>query len=260
MFRRTVQLILAACLLTATAWAADDPFTGKWRLDPAQTQLPPDTMKVQSAGGNKYTFIFVEPNSETIAVDGTDQPGIFHTTLSVTVQGPRVWKVVRKNDGHTLLTGIWTLSDDGATLHDDYTEYRTSDSTFSVDYLYKRTAGDSGFPGTWQSTSATVKSPYEIQIQPYATGGLSIVDPVEGATKSVKFDGQDYPGAGPNADPDTVFSGRRVSGQLLELTDKYKGKVRDTEDFQLSPDLKTLTVTRRSSPQDPPTILVFDRE
>jgi hypothetical protein len=259
MFRRALQLLLALCVITGTSWAADDPFAGKWKLDSARSRFP-DTMKVEAAGANKYTFIFAAPNTETIAVDGTDQPGIFGTTLAVTVEGPRVWKVVRKRNGRMLLTGIWTLSEDGGILHDEYSESRPDGSTFSVDYRYQRTAGSTGFPGTWVSTTETVKSPYEIQIEPYETDGLSVVDPVEGVTKSVKFDGRDYPNAGPNADPNGSSSGRRVSGRLLELTDKEKGKVQDTEDLQLSPDLQTLTVTLRPAGAAKPNVLVFDRE
>src|ERR1700723_3675815 len=109
-------------------------------------------MKVESGSANKYTFIFSEPNTETVAIDGTDHPGISGTTLSVTEQGPRVWKVVRKSQGRTLLTAIWTLSEDGRTLHDSFTQYRHDGSPFTVDYLYQRQAGGSGFAGTWQST------------------------------------------------------------------------------------------------------------
>jgi hypothetical protein len=260
MLKRTLQLLLAVCIVTGTSHAADNPFAGKWKLDSSKSKLPADTMKVESAGANRYTFIFAPPNSETIAVDGTDQPGIFHTTLSVTVQGPNVWKVVRKSNGRTLLTGIWTLSPDGATLHDEYTEYRPDGSLFSVDYLYQRKAGDSGFAGTWESTTEIVKSAYEIQIQLFQGDGLSLIDPVAGVNKNMKFDGKDYPNSGPNASPDMQSSGRRISDRLLELTDKNKGEVQSTDDLQLSPDLHTLTVTQHPADHGTPTILVFERE
>jgi hypothetical protein len=130
MLKRTLQLLIAVCIVTGTSQAADDPFAGKWKLDSSRSQFPADTMKVKSGGANKYTFIFSEPNTETVAIDGIDQPGISGTTLSVTEQGPRVWKVVRKNKARTLLTAIWTLSEDGGTLHDSFTEYRPDGSPF----------------------------------------------------------------------------------------------------------------------------------
>ena len=260
MLKRILQLLIAICIVTGTVQAADDPFTGRWKLDSSRSQFRPDTMKVESGSANKYTFIFSEPNSETVAIDGTDQPGISGTTLSVTEQGPREWRVVRKSKVRTLLTAIWTLSEDGGTLHDSFTEYRPDGSPFTVDYLYLRKAGDSGFAGIWQSTSEVFVSPYEIQIQPYQSDGISLIDPVAGINKSLKFDGTDYPNSGINASPGMLSSGRRISDHRLELTDKLKGQFQSTDDFQLSPDLKTMTETQHPADQGKPIILVFKRE
>jgi hypothetical protein len=254
------KLLIVICIITGTSWAADDPFAGKWKLDSSQSELPADTMKVKLVGANKYTFIFSEPNAETIATDGTDQPGISETTLSVTAQGPRVWEVVRKRKGRTLLRAIWTLSEDDKTLHDAFTEYRPDGSPFTVDYLYLRKAGESGFAGTWQSTSEVYVSPYEIQIVPYQGDGFSLIDTVAGVDKSLKFDGKDYPNSGPNANPDMLSSGRRISDRRLELTDKLKGRVQSTDDFELSPDLQTLTETQHLPDGGKPIIFVFKRE
>jgi hypothetical protein len=215
---------------------------------------------VESGGANKYTFIFSEPNTETVAIDGTDQPGIFDTTLSVTEQGPRVWKVVRKREGHPIVSAIWTLSEDGGTLHDLFTGYQPDGSPFTVDYLYLRKAGGSGFAATWQSTKEVFVSPYEIQIQPYQGDGFSLIDPVAGIDKSLKFDGADYPNSGASASPGMLSSGRRISDRRLELTDKVKGKLQSTDDFQLSPDLQTMTETQHPADQGKPIILVFKRE
>jgi hypothetical protein len=254
------KLLVAICIITGTSWAADDPFAGKWKLDSSQSRFAADTMKVEFASAHKYKFIFSEPNAETIAIDGTDQPGIFDTTLSVTEQGPHVWKVVRKRKEHPIVTAIWTLSEDGETLHDSFTGYQPDGSPFTVDYLYQRRAGGSGFAGTWQSTSEVFVSPYEIQIRPYQGDGFSLIDPVAGIDKNLKLDGKDYPNSGLNANPDMLSSGHRISDRLLELTDKLKGMVQSTDDFELSPDLQTLTETQHLPDQDKPIILVFKRE
>jgi hypothetical protein len=258
--KHAFMLLIAICIITGTSRAADDPFAGKWKLDSSQSEFPADTMKVQSAGANRYTFIFSEPNAETIATDGTDQPGLSGTTLSVTARGPRVWEVVRKSKERTLLRAIWTLSEDGKSLRDLYTGYQPDGSPFTVDYLYLRKAGESGFAGTWQSTSEVFVSPYEIQIRPYQGDGISLNDPVAGVDKDLKLDGKDYPNSGPNATPDMQSSGHRISDRRLELTDKVKGKVQSTDDFEVSPDLQTLTEKQHIPDQAKPIILVFKRE
>ena len=56
-FKRTLQLSLAAWLTTGALWAASDPFVGKWKLDPSQSKET-DQMKIEVAGPNRYVFDF----------------------------------------------------------------------------------------------------------------------------------------------------------------------------------------------------------
>jgi hypothetical protein len=266
MFKRTFQLLLVACLASGTLRAADDPLAGKWKLNPSRSKFT-DQMRVEAVGPNKYAITFVEPAlgsglTDTVVADGTDQPAVFGTTLSVAIEKPAAWKVVRKSDGHMLLTAIWKLSEDGNTLADAFTGYRADGSTLRQDFVFKRTAGTSGIPGTWESTSEKVDSDsvYEFQIEPYEGGGLSFITPTAHEIQNMRFDGKDYPDVDPNAVPDSASSGRRLNEQALEMTDKIKDKVIDTRKIELSPDLKTLTMTIRPVGQNRPNILVFERQ
>src|SRR5215467_5818433 len=126
MFKRNLQLLLVAFLLMGTLWAATDSFVGDWKLNPSKSNLT-DVMKVESLGGNKYAFDF-GGGAERILIGGTDQPGVYGTMLSVTVEGADTWKVVRKKDGRIMLTGTWKLSQDGKTLRDNYTEFDSNGS------------------------------------------------------------------------------------------------------------------------------------
>ena len=266
MFKRTVQLLLVACLATGTLRAANDPFAGKWKLNPSKSKFT-GQMRVEVVGPNKYAITFVEVGlgsgiTDAVVADGTDQPAVFETTLSVSIEKPDAWKVVRKSNGHTLLTAIWKLSEDGNTLGDAFTGYRADGSTLRQDYVFKRTAGTSGFPGTWESTSEEVDSDsvYEFRIEPYEGDGLSFVTPAARETQNMRFDGKDYPDAGPIVVPNSVSSGRRLNEHTLEMTDKIKDKVMDSRKIELSPDLKTLTMTIRPVGQNKPNILVFERQ
>ncbi|HEY3645964.1 MAG TPA: hypothetical protein VGM16_11555, partial [Gammaproteobacteria bacterium] len=86
MFKRSSLLVIAASLVSCAAWAADAPFVGAWKLDAGKSQLT-DQMKVEDAGGNRFTFDF-GAGPETVTADGTDQPGYGGTTLAVTIEGP----------------------------------------------------------------------------------------------------------------------------------------------------------------------------
>jgi len=120
--------------------------------------------------------------------------------------------------------------------------------------------GASGFPGTWESTTAQVNSAFEVQIQPYQDDGLSFIYPGAVMTKSMKFDGKDYPGLGSNVRAGYTPSVHRVSAQTLQMTDKMNGKLFDTQQIEHSPDHQILTITTSIPGRAKPNVMVFHRE
>ena len=245
MLNRILKLLLLTCLATGTLWAADDPFVGKWKINPSNSKIT-DEMKVEAVGENKYAFTFVPGAVDTIVADGADHPTPDGTTLSVTVEGPNNWKVVRRKDGRMIISAIWTLSADGKTLVDDFTQYPPDGSPIKVRLTCQRSAGSSGFTGTWDSVSSSgLDSNIELEIRPYQGDGLTLISPVAGGTQNIKFDGKDN---------------RRVDQRSLELTNTSKGQTRVTQ-IEVSADLKTLTINiYLASAKQLGTILVFDRE
>jgi hypothetical protein len=137
-------LLLAGCLATCGLCAAHDPFVGKWKLNSSRSKIT-DEMNVEPVGTNKYALTFSGTDPETVVADGTDQPAVFGTTLSIAVKDPNTWQVVRKKDGRMLISAIWKLSEDGETLTDAFTGYDRKGVASTTDYVYKRTAGHSGF-------------------------------------------------------------------------------------------------------------------
>src|SRR5579863_8481156 len=102
MLNRAFPLLLVVSVVTGTLWAASDPFVGKWKVNPSKSKLN-DEMKVEVAGANRYAITFAPGFVDTIVADGSDQPGLQGTTLSITVKGPNHWEVIRKMKGRTLL-------------------------------------------------------------------------------------------------------------------------------------------------------------
>jgi hypothetical protein len=259
MLRHTIPVFLVTFLAASAVWAANEPFVGEWKLNPSKSKLT-DQMKVESVGGNKFAFDFGAGSDETIVPDGTDQPGLADTTLSVSIEGPDSWKVVRKQQGRVVLTAYWKLSKDGNTLTDDFTQFGPNGSRTNVNYVYQRTAGTSGFAGTWESSSEKLNSVYVIKVQPYEGAGLSFINLSQGITRNVTFDGKAHPLAGPNAPAGATSSARRLNEHTLEITTRVNDKVAGLQEDTLSLDGKTLTVGARAVGRTVPNILVFDRE
>ena len=253
--RNSLSLAIV-CLAAGTLWAVDDPFLGKWKVNPAKSVLM-DEMKVTSLGGNKYSFDFGVGSPETIVADGTDQPGSSGTTMSTTIISPNEWRGVRKKDGKVKISAIWTLSQDGNTLHDDFTYFTDDGKESHLMYVYERAGtGGSGFAGDWVSRSGKVDSEIGLEIQTYGSDGLSFSSPGLGLALKVKLGGNDDASAGPKAAPGSTFSGRRVNQRSVELINKAQ-----TIQYEVSTDLTTLTMTVRPAGEgELKNILVFDRE
>ena len=246
-------IMFVATVAASTFWTANDPFVGHWKLDVSRSTIV-DDMKVENLGPNKYAFNFENSPTETIIADGTDQPGLSGTTLSVKQADDRTLSVIRKQDGKVIVSAHWKLSPDGRTLRDAFTALQDDGSNLSTDYVYRRTAGTSGFAGAWESTTKPMGLKLEMDIHPYGNEGLSFTS--LGSKKSVTFDGRDHPAEGAK---DVTFSGRRHGARAMDYTEKNAGEVAHLRAFQLSPDGRTLTETLRTPGHSVPDVFVFQR-
>src|ERR1700761_1994105 len=252
--KRVVALMVFATMAIGAAWAAENPFLGQWKMNSAKTRTP-DEMKIESQGGNKFAFNF-GPGAETITVDGTDQPGVGGTMLSVKADGPDTWIVERKQNGKLLIHATWTLSKDGSTLTDNFREFVSAETTLSVDYVYQRHGAGEGIAGDWQSIKETWNTPIILTVRPYQGDGLSFSIPAELDTKNAKLDGKEYP------DPiaNLTTSIQPVDERNLQMTNKYGGSILDTREIAVSADGKTLTLTVHTPGKHEPDVMVFDRQ
>ena len=98
-----------------------------------------------------------------------------------------------------------------------------------------------------------------MEIRPYEGDGLSFISSTGGPANNVKFDGKEYPPAGASPAAGSATSARRFGDHSIELTKKLKGKIVETREITISPDLKTLTMTRHLVDQRVPNVLIFDR-
>ena len=123
----------------------------------------------------------------------------------------------------------------------------------------KRVSGGPGIAGVWESTTDQFTA-VDWEIKGWGGDGLSFVTPAEKEHLDVKFDGKEYPDHGPRAAPGAASSAKRVDSNTIQLTDKLKGKVMDTQELKVSDDGKTLTATIHNAGVDKPMILVYEKQ
>ena len=255
--KRILAILPAVCLATSMASQAQSPFIGQWKFDSSKSRTP-DEMKVQSKGGNKYTFDF-GGGVETILADGTDQPGLQGTLLSAKQEAPDTWIVQRKKDGKLMLRATWKLSADGNTLTDYYREFEPDGSTLSLDYVYQRTGGGSGFAADWQSIQETRNTPLSMEVKAYEGDGLSFNTPAQHRPENVKFDGKDYPEEGPRLPAGMTVSAKMTGPRSITAVTKLNGTAFDSEDWEISADGQTFTYTQLDVGSTDPAVIVLHR-
>jgi hypothetical protein len=251
---------IATSLTAAFAQTSDNSFGGKWKLNPEKSQLSGLTYEVQDAGKDKITFKFGD-TSETVSLNGTPHTTRYGNTWQITRKDDKTFHWVQKRSGKTTSDATWTVADDGATSTYDNTETKADGSTSHDVVTLKRTEGNGpGLIGTWQSTDIKIGTPDTMEITKSGTDGYTMMNPAYKAETKFKTDGKEYTPKGPRVAPGLTVSAKEAGDNKLELTYKLKGKVTETDNWELSSDGKTLTETITFPGEDKQEVDVFERE
>jgi hypothetical protein len=235
--------ILLSCslllLVANAAWAADSPWVGTWKLDPAKSQLAGDTFTYSKGPGALLHF-----SDGVVAydfgTDGKEYKAAYDRSVKWTQTGPNSWDSVVTRNGKVLGKTQHTLSADGKTLTVHYTGTRADGAPFDDQDVYTRTSGGDGLLGSWKSVKVgTSGGPQTFIISSPAPGILHYDVPELRAHTEGPLDGTDRPLVGGNT-PD----GMTISLKLLSPTTiKYVMKVNGKEDNE---GVQTLAADARS--------------
>jgi hypothetical protein len=256
---RILTLLALAAITGVRAGAADDPFVGKWKLNPEKSQFAGLTYKIEDAGEGKHRFSFGD-DSETMALDGKDHPTKYGNTWAISKTGENNWKFTQKRDGKVVANETWTISDDGQSFTIKQENKRPDGSTSRNETKMKRTEGSSGLVGTWESTEVKISSPTTMEIAKWMADGYSMSNPTFKERADFKLDGKQYAEKGPRVAKGTMLSGKQIDDHNIELTYKLKDKVVETDRWELSADTKTLTNTISFPGENKNEVDVWDRK
>lgn len=223
--------------------AADNPFIGKWKLDPGKSDFRGATIKYEDAGNGEIRFT-EGAMSYTFSTDGKQHPGMFSSDVVTGKQvGPKEWEQSIRRKGRVLQTIRSTTSDDGATLTEVTKGTRPDGSSFVNTATYERVGSGSGITGEWKSKGEQQSSPGTVEFAENGPDGVSFILPNSKARCDLKLDGKDYTAKGPTVPSGITIAMTKTGDRSMDFTEKSKGKPIIKSTFTVSDDGRTMTRT-----------------
>jgi hypothetical protein len=251
-FRALCILGLAAASLAA----ADAPYIGKWKLNPAKSQLTGETVTVEKMPDGTIhqqqgDFVF------SFKLDGKEYPMPDGSTTAWKVVDANTWDRVDRAKGKVAVTSRLTLQGDIVTI--TYHATKPDGGTLDGSSKWKRVSGGPGFYGKFKSTEQN-SAFSNMELTANGADGVSFRFPDDGSMCDAKLDGKDYPVTGPQAGGKETFSLKKTGARSIEITEKLDGKPMGVDKFVVSADGKTLTDEGTPASTKEITKAVFDRQ
>ncbi len=252
-------LVALAFAFTATLLAAENPFAGTWKLNPAKSKFTGDTMKFErtasgairnSGSGLSYTF----------NVDGKEYKGPLDEAVVWKQIDDQTWETTYKQKGVLLSTDTSKLSPDGKTLTVVSKGTKPNGEAFQDTVVYERISAGKGLLGGWRDKEVKISSPRALEIKPSGQDGIVFTSVGYKWTFEAKFDGKDYPVTGPTVPAEMAVSLKRTGPRSFDLLARKSGKPLARETYTVSPDGRTLTVVGSAVAVHEPYTAVFERQ
>jgi len=255
-----VATALAVLLALATSLAAaESPFAGTWKFDPAKSKLTGDTMKFEktpegeirwSGSGLTYTF----------KVDGKVYKGPFDEAVVWKQINDTTWQTTNTEKGVLLSTNTLKLSPDSSTLTVVSKGTKPSGEAFEDTTVYQRTDGDKGLMGGWRDKQAKFSSPETVVLAPSGKDGLLFKTTGYQQTCDAQFGGKDYAVTGPTTPDGITMALTHAGPRSFRVVFKKDGKPLFRETYTVSQDGRTLTVTGSAIAVNEPYTEVFEKQ
>jgi len=238
------KLMLTLVLLAPSMLLAQSPFDGTWmtKLDTAKFPTKPDRFVLNNG---MYECLTCVPKI-AVKADGTDQKVTGHPyydTVAAHVVNASQLEIIEKKDGKTMFSGTQTLSSDGNTLTEKFTD-NTEAQAVTGELTYSRAekgpAGSHPLSGAWRVQKVNNISNNGLTVTYQGTAdGLKMSDP-NGASYDAKFDGKFVPVNGDIGH--TMVSLKRINANTIEETDQRNGKIVGVNRMTVAPDGKSIHV------------------
>lgn len=255
---RPVVCAFALAGLAAAVFAADPPYAGTWKLNPAKSDFGQTTVSYEEMAGGRMK-VTADGQSYTFKPDGKEYPTPWGNVAAWKAVGPSTWEVTSKVNDKVVGTATLKLAADGKTLAVDSRSIKATGETSDDSAVYERQAGGPGLAGKWKTKNVKIGSPGTLEIAASGAEGVTLTFVEEKGSCSAKFDGKDHPATGPIWPAGWTCAAAKSGATALDVTWKKDGKVMFKETFTPSADGKTLTDVGAATAAEKVTA-VYDRQ
>ena len=256
----TLAVAVASTLL-AVAMSAQSalPFLGRWKFNPAKSDLQTTRLVLAQAASGEMTMT-MGGTSYSFRVDGVERPSVLGSTAIWTQTSPRTWRTVYRMAKTDNNIDTYTLSEDGKTLtmKTNYLVPKPFDQTI----VFSRASGGPGLAGVWQTKTVQTESLLEMSSTDGKT--VTVAWPSFGGRAVMSLDGREAPLTGPptSVPPGMTASLKTTGPRAFDLAMKMNGANLTTGHFTVAADGKTMTADTitGSGPTEERSKSFFDRQ
>jgi len=253
-FRKLI-LILACAIVTLMA--AESPFIGKWKLNPAKSHFAGTTVTFEVLPSGEMQFTG-EGQSYKFKMDGNEYPSLWGSTAAWKQIDDHTWETVGKM-GDLVIHQTTKISADGKTMTVSGKGKKPNGEPIEEDSIWQRVSSGAGLVGKWKSNKVQVTSE-NWEFCANGDDGLTLEISDYKTECSVKFDGKGYPCTGPTMPKNFLMTARKAGPRSLEFTETMDGKVVYRDLFTVSADGKTMTDEAAAAGANEKIKVVYDKQ
>lgn len=242
-----MRFAVIAFSIIAAPVAAQSPFDGTWRFDPASMQADDKPVTWTISGGTYHCATCLPPLR--VPADGrfhkvADRP--YWDEIKVDASRPDRVAYAYRRKGKLVATSTDTLSADGTTLSFanwsiNNAQGKPIESSGTMTRLAAAPAGAHRSSGSWRRATQALATADAARLRMRIAGDAVTITEPTGETVTGRIDGPFAPNRGDVGG--TMYAYKRPQPNVLEETSMRGGKEIGVTRFEVSPDGRTLTST-----------------
>lgn len=234
---QTMFLSVGLCLLSA--YAADNPWFGTWKLNQEKSTMVGDTYRIIQSGDHYREDNGVQQFD--FAEDGWEFPIASNKTISVKKTGPRNWREIRKTNGTETSRTVRKLSSDGGTLSSHTVGTMADGTHFNKDVIDRRLGPGRGLAGTWKTFKDSSSEPETLVYSDAGHGAMRMQSLERKGALITHFDGAPAEEIDPQPGPKQALAIKASSAISYTWVLSMDGKPIAEGKNTIAPDGKSFT-------------------